>query len=198
MPATVVDHVVPVVKGMKNSRATQGSRRSTVRVKKTMKTRTLLVKELLVVVSEDASPEVIARDTSTAPVATPTEKKFPWTSHPLTDLSIRTEVTNSGPAELAVPHATECEDAAGAAVALADITDAVVAVAHDPTVTARTPAKAAWSTRTEAARVNHATAAAATAPAPTEDAEVAAAEDAAEAVPVPMATMSKERWTCKQ
>ena len=55
----------------------------------------------------------------------------------------RTEVTNSGPAELAVPHATECEDAAGAAVALADITDAVVAVAHDPTVTARTPAKAA-------------------------------------------------------
>lgn len=56
------------------------------------------------------------------------------------DLSIRTEVMNSGPVELAAPHATVCEDAAGAVVALADIMDAVV-VAHDLKVTVKMPQK---------------------------------------------------------
>ena len=47
---------------------------------------------------------------------------------------------NSGPVELAVPHATVGEDAAGAVVALADIMDAVV-VAHDLKVTVKMPQK---------------------------------------------------------
>merc|ERR1712137_645439 len=134
-------HEASVVTGMKNSRAAQSSRRNTVRVKKKMKTQTLLVKEPLVAASEDVSPEVIARDTSTAPVATPTEKKFPWTSHQLMDLSIKMEATNSDHEDLAVPHATVCEDAAGAVAVLADIMDVVVVVAHDLKVTVKMPLK---------------------------------------------------------
>ena len=51
------------------------------------------------------------------------------------------EATNSDHEDLAVPHATVCEDAAGAVAVLADIMDVVVVVAHDLKVTVKMPLK---------------------------------------------------------